>query len=550
MKTLPPAIRPLLAPSALLALLLLWSARPVGLDTTGRFVGTATDALHHAWGLWWFAHGEGEGAITRLVSFPTGERGALLSPLVALGSLPWQWLGGPALAYNVACAATLLGACLGVALLCWALSRDPLATALAPLALLVGRPLYAQLGLGVLEGLSLGLPLAALAALILWVERRGGRASSAGVGLVSALAVIENPYALVLLLPITAGAALWRLRREGREALLPLAVATLGGVLPIGLRVLAAGGDLGGNETTAVRFFWAGAERLALEGSGSLDPVQLLSPLPLPDLSASAILVRDQGGDAYLGLTVLGLACAGALLGGGAARAALGVAGLCALLAAGSLPGGQGGPPGPFWFVNLALSQALPPLTQPSRFLSFASAALALSAALGASALSRRGGVERGLGWIALALALEAAWVGGPSLELPATDLRESACMAGLGAVDPGAVHLLAPSSMSRESANTAAVRLQLLHGLPGTHRGIGGWRQEPLDSRVVATLSEIGQSMRRGPSARLPQALRHARQLGFSWLIVANDAAPGWLGAPERSCGGWSAWRLPGYTN
>ncbi len=541
----PPPV--LLALVALPVALLLVSARPVGLDTTGRFIGSATDALHHAWGLWWFAHGEGEGEITRLVSFPTGERGALLSPLVAIASLPAQALLGPAFAYNLACLCVLAGACAGVGLLAGTLARDARTGALAALALLVGRPLYAQLGVGVLEGLAIGLAAGALAALLLWVERRPGAAVSLGLGALLAVAVFENPYALVLLAPAAALGALIRLLRERRAAAGGVLGALVGGFALVLLRFGLTGGDLGGNETTAVRFVWAGAVQLALEGEGSLSAAQLLSPLPFPDFDAPAAVIRDQGGDVYLGLSVLALAGLGALLGGGAGRAALLVAGLCALLAAGSLPGGQGAPPGPFFFVNLFIDVFLPPLTQPFRFLSFAQAALAVGAALGVSALARRvvDGWRVTLGAAAL-LAADALWVGGPSLALPVTDLRPSACMADLREVDAGAVHLVPPARLTREEANTAAVRLQLLHGLPGTHRGIGGWRPEPTDPRMVNALAEIGLALRRGPTQKLPQAWRTARQRGLGWLVVDATEAPRWLGAPARSCGGWSAFRVP----
>lgn len=535
----------------LLALTLLLAGvalAPVLGDPGGRLLGSATDTLHHAWGLWWFAHGGAEGEPTWLVSFPTGERGALLSPLVALAALPWERLGGPALAWNLACGCELLGAAAGVGLLAATLGRDVRAGALAALAMLVGRPLVLQLGLGVLEGVSVGLAAASSAALIHWVRAgsQTGKPYSLGVGALAALAVVENPYALVLLLPACGIGACILLARERRAALTVVAAAALGGLLIIGLRLGLAGGELGGNRLTAINFTWAGRPWQALEGEGGLSAAQLLSPLPLADLGSAASAIRERGGGVYLGWSVLLLAGLGAVLAGGAGRAAVGLAGLATLLAAGSLPEGQGGAPGPFFFLNLLISRFLPPLTQPVRFLSFASAALAVGAGLGVAALSRRRPEGWG-GWRLAAglLAVEGLLLGGPALSIPTTDLRQQACFADLGATDPGAVHLIAPRGWSREQANTAAVTLQLVHGLPGTHRGIGGWTQEPRDRGFDGLIAGLERDLSRAsPSPVVRDTLSRLRARGLSWLVMASAEAPAWAGPPARSCGGWSAWR------
>lgn len=610
----------LLLPGGLALALLLHSFRGVWSDLGGRFLGRATDTIHHAWALWWAAQPGGEGALSTLVSFPTGERGALLSPLTTAGSRPWLWMGGPGLAYNAACIGVLAGAMCGVGLLTARLARDTRAGLFAAVALLVGRPMYAHLGLGLMEGMSIGWVALACWALLIWVEgdlslpaavpvsdpevaealaapkrwRRAGKkrknqdetpdeAPSVGeawerrlwslvrtivkvlrdvmpemppfrhpaallAGLACAVAVLENPYALILVAPAALIGAVARLRRGPRwPAAFEVASAAMTGTFLIAVRLFLARGDLGGNLTTAVNFRWLGRTWSALEGEGSYAISQILSPFPVIEFAQTAAEIRETGGDVYLGWTALGLALVGVRWGGRAARVAAGVALLCGLLALGSLPNGQEGGPGLFFFVNLALSQVLPPLTQPVRFLVLAQGALAVAGALGLSGwMAQRPADWTGARSALLALFAEAVLLGGPALGLPTTELRPISCFSDLGALNAGAVHMVTPTDWTAEQANTAALKFQLIHRLPGTHHGIGGWTGPPRDQRFDQAITQVTNSLSRPvlgtPAAKAAQKLASA---GLAWFLVPAEQAPSWAGQAAVACDGWAAYPI-----
>ena len=214
---------------------------------------------------------------------------------------------------------------------------------------------------------------------------------------------------------------------------------------------------------------------------------------------------------------------------------AAGLSLLCLLLAAGSFLGGL---PGPFLLLNLLLEAALRPVTQPMRFLVFASGALAIAGGLGLASLT--------IGWRRVAgsvLVLEALVLGGPATQIPITDTKQTACLSALTA---GAVHLphIRPEVTLRgqrpldghEQHSTAAKRLQLSHGLPGTHQGIGGWTVLPSNSALddaLATFDAVwlGQGL---PTAIDPP-LKKMREAGITWVITALDDAPTWAGQPEH---------------
>ena len=533
------------------AALVVWTMAPVLPDLTGRFLGTATDAVHHAWGLWWSTQAIGADGLSRVVSYPAGERGALLSPLTVTLVQPWFSLGHAGLAYNAVCAGGLLSASAGVGLLAARLADDGRAGAAAALAMLVGRPLFAHLGMGVTEGMTVGVAALAVWATAGWAWPRTPpsgpawtrHAASVGVGVLCGVAVVENPYAILLVAPWAGVAAAARGASPGGGV--ALALAGLGGLAPALGRLWLAGGSLGGNATTAVRFHWAGTTWAALEGEGRLGLSELVWPAPMMDFSGSAGEVLARGGDAYLGMVPLALALAGVVLGGGWARAAAATAALAVALAGGSLPWGQGGPPGPFFFANLALSRWLVALTQPDRYLVFAQAGVAVAAGLGLAVVAARVGP---VAWrvAGLALGIEALVIGGPALAIPVTDLRPLSCLAALS-VEQGAVMTAAPSSWRAEDVNTAALTLQLLHQRPGTHRGIGGWSAAAPDRAAKAAEEQLDRALQ-GLSPRGAAVVAAAGALegaGVTTLLMPIRHTPGWLGGASLSCGGWGAWPM-----
>ena len=539
---------PLLA-TALVALgLALYQFRAILGRPAGRLLGTATDALHHAWSWWWYGHSTGEGALTWLVSWPTGERGTLLSPLVALASQPWGLTLGPAFAYNLACFGVTGASSIALGLLAWRLSRDPVAGVGACALWWVGRPVAAHLGLGVVEGVTLAPAILGVLAAITWVTWEGGWRRGLGLaaltGLLFAVSVVENPYTLVPLVPGAIWAALARIRRARLPGVGEALGAALAGVATLGGRLWWVGGDVGGNVTTSVRFAWLGRTWEALEGERSLRIKQLYSPFPVVDFSAAAATIRDKGGFAFLGYSVLVLAVLGAVWKGRAPRWALALALIFSALALGSLPWGQSGAPGPFFFVNLVLSEVLTPLTQPFRFLALASAALALAGGLGYAELARR----RPDVWprVLAAVVAEALVLGGPALTIPTTDLASIDCLARLRSMGAGAVHLVPAGAVNPESVNTEALRMQLVHGLPGTHHGLGGWRAESRNRAFDGALQTLVPSLTAAqPHRGFQDDTTTLLSAGLTWVILPRTAVPAWAGASRADCGGWSAFRL-----
>ena len=95
--------------AALAAVLMVgWSARSV-LEDPARFLwGNRLDSVLGAWGQWWRSQPGAEGGITRWVSFPDGEQGALLYPVGHMLASPAQALWGPVAAHNLLAALYLL----------------------------------------------------------------------------------------------------------------------------------------------------------------------------------------------------------------------------------------------------------------------------------------------------------------------------------------------------------------------------------------------------------------------------------------------------------
>ena len=111
MSSLPPALRLLLLPLAVYALVAVGLTWPLVTDLDGLVVGGArTDVWNSLWGFW-FAAGPGSPwpAPTGLLDFPQGGRIALADPLNALLVLPLTRAWGPVAAYGVVVLAHLVG---------------------------------------------------------------------------------------------------------------------------------------------------------------------------------------------------------------------------------------------------------------------------------------------------------------------------------------------------------------------------------------------------------------------------------------------------------
>ena len=494
-------------PVVLVLFLVLWSARTVIGDPTNLMWGDRTDSIHHVWGHWWMAQAGAEGGLTTWVNTPYGEYGSVLGPIGNLLVRPALWLGGAVLAFNLLSLLYVLFDAFAVGLLAAQVTGSRRAAGVAAVVLVVGRPLLVHAHLGNTEGLAI-----AWVALVAWLGLRWDAGSpwwtGPVVGLLSGIAVVENPYALPVLAVLAPSLALRRLR-QGEGALPGILGAVALGLMVPGLRLLQVGSGLGGNLFQTNQMEWAGFHWAVFDPDWYYPAWQMIWPEPRLEWRPHTTDVFRGGGFAYLGLGAIALALVGTVA---RVRQALPWILVClvfAWLSLGSRPMGPRGGPGLFLFVDSVISQALPALTQPLRYLPFALGALGVVAALGAQALDRRGWA---IPAILLLLAVEGVTVGGPSDEVPTLDLAELECLR----VIDGPVHtLLEAKPGALAIGNGRALLAQLVHQQPGTHRGIGGWEQA--ESEPEESLAERG----------------------VEWVLVPDE------GVTAISCGGFSALRL-----
>lgn len=518
--------------AAVVIVLVLLAARGVLVDPAGALWGNAIDTVHHAWGQWWWGQPGHEGDVNTLTSTPFGERGALLSPLTAIVTAPVRMLGGAILAYNLSIVATILLDALSVAWCARVISGDWRAGAVAAVAMLVGRSLWVHAALGVTEGLAVGWVALALGAAVRCF-RKPSAVGGALVGALCGVAVLENPYALVLVAPGAVVHAALLLRRARSGALAPLAAATAAGLLPIVIRLLSVDGDLGGNWNPQAPYRWLGLDWYVAAIESFVRPSEFLWPLNRMDFIGSTRTILLSGGGIYLGWTVLGLALWGAWRAGGWGRGLLAAGAACVALGLGEVPLGLSGPPGPFLLVNSVLFRLDHPLTQPHRFFPLAGLFLALGAGIAARNLG-----QRGLLGVLILLGADAALLGGPSLTAPTLSVRPLDCFAQLPA---GAVHTVRTSPSGR--GNAEALLLQLQHGQAGTHQGIGGWSQEPREPAFELALAQVDVAVHRGvPVGEFAEHLAVMDSHGIRWLVLSEDVVRPEDVDPVVACDGWQA--------
>lgn len=525
--------RVLVAVTALAALLLVGvSARSVVQDPSGILWGDRVDSVHGAWTHWWRARPGSEGDVTRWVSFPDGERGALLYPLGHIMASPAQALWGPVAAHNLLAVLYLLLTAAFTGLLTARLAGDVRAGMVAVLVVLAARPLVAHVGLGNIEGLGVAwLPL------LVWLGLRWERAGVL-VGLVAAVSVLENPYCL----PVTgvmAGVLAWRRgRRPGGPV--QVGLAALAGVAPVLLWLWSGGGVHGGTLLEPKMLQYLGMEVRGFEHTPTVQSLQLVWPWPLVSFRGHTEEVLASGGGVFLGWLALALALVGAAVRRDA-RLALVLAGVACLLALGSFPWGSDGPPGLFWLVNWLLSCVTTFMSQPIRYTVFAAVALAVAAGLGAAELARRWRRP----WIlypsvCALVCVEALLLGGPSLEVPGLLTRQYACLNRVN----GPVHTVMFRNIGPRSdiAQWYTLLFQLSHQQPGTHAGIGGWAQQPRALPVTRAMEALDTAVRLKSEHTM---VRHLANAGVRWVI-----GPASMVGTRASftCGGWAAAPLEEY--
>jgi len=525
--------------------LVAWQLRAVLGAPSSRVWGDRTDTIHHIWGVWWAAQ-DGVQQST-LVSYPYGEHGSLLAPVTATLVRPVLALGGPTLAYNAMCALVMLASAVALGVLARAAGASARGAALAALLFTGARPILGQLSLGAVEGAVLAPLFLAGAAVRVWPRRRVGW--GVVVGALLALSVIENPYTVLPGGMLAAWGAYTRLRgarRAGeswRPAVLEVALAALAGGGAVAARLAIAGGDLGGNIPSrwTTRLFGRAVPIADFEPFPAL---RLLWPTLEADVAGPTSAVVASGSLNWVGFTSVGLALL--TLRRRPVWMLMAVGGV--VLAVGSVPAGvDAGIYGPFFYLNALLSLALPPLTQPVRFLPMAVGALAVAAGLGFDLLRARE-TKAVLGKVVMPLALlECVVLGAGRVTVHPIDTAALSCWSELPG--DGAVHVVEGEFLpDGRTVSTHALLMQLQHGRPVTTVGIGGWTHHPAADGWQEALATVDDGIRRrqlGPQWR--SAVQRLQQEGVEWV-----AAPSHLqlngsfeGAEAWECGDWSAWLL-----
>jgi len=526
----PPVARPWLGPAlafVFVVALALLPFRVLLAHPLATLLGTSNDSIHGAWSLWYLADGAPTDAY-----WPVGIVGTVLGgPSVLFGRLVAEALG-PVAAWSATCAMQTLLALVGVGALAVRLGGGPWSAPGAALLLLCGRPLLAHVALGVPEGTAIGWFALALAVGLapepaVHAPRRSLLLGAASGGLLAA-SLLENPYSIPLVALAALGFAAVRARARAWPRLLGEALAgTL--VLGVWYATSAHGGALDaaalGINVTVLGFPYV-AE--GYDGRAHLEG--LLQPWPLPRYAGGRLTdLLGSGAADYLGFVPLFAGVAAAAVAAPRARACA-LAGVALLvLALGSYPfGEEANIPGPYLYGNLVLGWIVRPLTQPVRYLVPAIAAFAVAGGLllGRQLLAGR----RALPAVLVLLATtEAVLVGAPSTRIPTFDLRRWDCLADLdaGAVAAGA------SKTPFENASAAALAMQLVHGHPGTHRAIGGWRRrEPRTEGL-----EAAQQTLEAPQLTPAEVLSRLADEGVRWAILDEGEYPEVRGT--RTCGG-----------
>ena len=302
------------AACALVAVLLVW---PVLGDPMGRVLGHEdADTFNHLWG---FAHvASGGGLWTDAVGWPEGGSLWFIDTFNAAWTAPLTWLGGPALAMNVALFANLVFAGVAMFGLARAAGASSGGAALAAVAYQAQPQLLAQLHNGITETVNAGwLPLAIWAFLVF--RRSPTRRTGLLAGLALAACGLANFY-YGLFAGLAALGFLATLRgHRGRAVARQLPWAALGALPLLGALYLFRV-TLNAPDALVLRqeeFVWA-----SLVGHNMVDVLSFFVPGVGPDLLAlfdEQLVVRTYIGWSLLAPALYGVSRVRAARGWGAA---------------------------------------------------------------------------------------------------------------------------------------------------------------------------------------------------------------------------------------
>lgn len=528
-----------LAVGLALAAVLVGAVAPLGPAlSTGALPGAGPDVVSTTWGAWWL-HAVGAaglfGVDSSLANHPYGVQGTVLSPLTTGGTaVLWPWVG-PGRALALVAVFHTLALAAATALLAHVSGARGAGPWVAAAAITVGRVLPYSVGeASVVAVAALPVPLGLAALLGLPRAGRWRPLLVGAVALCTGWTALENPY----LAPLLPGLSLCLACMRWRRPLAELVAAGTGLVLVVLVfRLFSASAapdypreldgtllTLGRQAFTVVDLPWSRVRLWELVGAG---PVRW---------TLDADGARAAGGGRTLGASVLLLSVCGLLLRPRRTAPWLVGVGVLLVLAMGSVWKDLGLP---FLYVNTLLQEVARPLTQPVRFLVPVVLALSVAAGHGAGALGARWSWSAPV--VAALLLGESLLVGGASLRLPTTPVPEVPCAAVLD----GPV-LVWPADAT-DGAHSRSQLVQMAHGRAGAHRGIASWARPA--GAVTPELRAAGVRTR-GPAS--PPQTSALRALGYRWVLVEPDAAPGALsglgrvlGPPVEACGDWRAFSL-----
>ncbi len=585
--------------AALVLCLVAYGLRSMLADPLWRMVGTELDSVQYLWGIWWLhaqaATPQGLFGTTYLANYPAGARGMVMAPLSALIAGPVLAWKGPVAAYNFVWMFNLLLMAAGVVALARRVTGSGRAAVVAGVAMVASRPPFFNVAMGQLHGGTLGW--VGLGGALWWGAWGPWYRMLLG-GMLMGIALVESPYALLAVGASCAALGFAGIRRmvrqpETRRDTVKALGSAAAGVLLLALpqAYLLLGTHSGMVKTLQTDTLTVPGLGMALPVFDDLDHhvafLDFLNPFIRPSFDAGArILFLHAGGGMYLGLVALGLA----LVTRAGRKWALVALGFVAMSLGSMMKIGPFSVLGPFGVFNAALNAVLEPFTMPDLFAVYAPMALSVGAALGAVRVT--GDHPRRWLLILVAVALDAAILGGPSLGTPSLAIgHEVSCVAEVVSRKPGAVHYIGarnrphgiadtpprPVEMVQNGAGTSSQALaeslrlaeiqgtmsesaatvgrpfllQAFHHQPSTQTGLPPrWTfLGPMDPRVEA-LTKPGHPVHAWLTGRQWKDMAWTWDLPVRWVLVQdpdNTLGTGPLGSPVARCGDMLLFEQPG---
>ena len=490
---------------------IIFSMLPLLTGNHNEIIGAGPDVVSTLWGMWWFQQEGVQAALgtqSQLLNYPHGAHGVVLSPLSAVLWSLSEPLVGIARATFLASWIQILLLCIGCGCLahrsggCW---RS------AVWVPLVGTYLFFGIGEGSLVAIACAPMVFGLYCLL--ELRQGLWRYALGAACCMIWMALENPY-LAPFLPVVGG--LFFVLRSGVRPQYFLSLM-LGG---IGILYVAAMFGMSANPDYPRE---VAGQQVALLGRvwnivelpwARMQIWEFMWPKAVQWTTDAENATQASGGR-YLGLSVFLISLWGCYK-HRSARVWLGFALLGICLAAGSMTSGLAFP---FLFLNHIMDVIARPLTQPTRYLCFASVGFAMCIAYA----FKDAAVKYKCAGLALMFADAFIW-GSLRLEIPRTVIPSYDCPAS---------SLSGPTLVwpwdARDGELSQSQLYQLVHEQPAAHTGIASWAL-PEGKRALDKVRGAGFDTQ-GNNIRFSQLYR----LGYRWII--SEKALRGRGANESKC-------------